>query len=472
MKGVYIKQTVKIIAFCLIAVLLFRYLYRVLSWKDTGGSYLSAVETFYSLEDNSVDVLFLGSSHCYCAVDNAKLWKEEGIAAYNLSISGQDLCGSYHCLVEALKTQKPKVVCLELFYAALHGYKDQGNLYRNVLPYKYSSNFTDLVDEIADEEERRDIKLKWPIIHTRYRELQREDFMKERAVYMGYEVVTATTPIGELPVYTGDEVTAIHEFEEKWLKEIIALTKENDIQLVCFLAPMYIEEPSWKKYRYTEKLLSEAGVPYLNFVDLQRETRLDSLHDMTDWGHCNHYGAQRVTEYLGKYLKINYALEDKRGWPGYELWDENVVAREHEITNLEISYISDIGEYMCKLAELEDYTVVFSASGDYYVDGSDLYEKAGGQMWLEDLIAEGGVGVYSNGELLYSTTEENGFITKLPEIKDFTISREERIDTITINGEKYNKVEDGINIVVYDNVLGKVIDAIGFPKMQGYSPER
>ena len=127
---------------------------------------------------------------------------------------------------------------------------------------------------------------------------------------------------------------------------------------------------------------------------------------------------------------------------------------------------------MCKLAELEDYTVVFSASGDYYVDGSDLYEKAGGQMWLEDLIAEGGVGVYSNGELLYSTTEENGFITKLPEIKDFTISREERIDTITINGEKYNKVEDGINIVVYDNVLGKVIDAIGFPKMQGYSPER
>ena len=91
MKGVYIKQTVKIIAFCLIAVLLFRYLYRVLSWKDTGGSYLSAMETFYSLEDNSVDVLFLGSSHCYCAVDNAKFWKDEGIAAYNLSISGQDV---------------------------------------------------------------------------------------------------------------------------------------------------------------------------------------------------------------------------------------------------------------------------------------------------------------------------------------------------------------------------------------------
>ena len=109
------------------------------------------------------------------------------------------------------------------------------------MPYQYSSNFIHLVDELAGEEAQQDIKLKWPIIHTRYRELQREDFMKERAVYMGYEVETATTPIGELPVYTGDEVTAIHEFEEKWLKEIIALTKENDIQLVCFLAPMYIE---------------------------------------------------------------------------------------------------------------------------------------------------------------------------------------------------------------------------------------
>ncbi|MGN0402311.1 MAG: hypothetical protein ACI4HQ_08640 [Acetatifactor sp.] len=472
MKGVYIKQTIKIIAFCLIGVLMFQCLYRVFSWKDTASDYHSSMETFYELEENSVDVLFLGSSHCYCSVDVANLWEKQGIAAYSLSISGQDLCSSYHCLVEALKTQKPKVVCLEMFYSALYGYESQGNLYRNLLPYRYSSNFLSAVDDIATEDERKDIKLKWPVIHTRYRELQREDFLSERAVYMSYSVETNIKSMDKLPVYTGEEIVPIHEETEKWLKEIIALTQENDIQLLCFLSPFYIEDYLWVKYRYVEKLLAEAGIPFLNFVDLQREARIDSKSDFTDWGHTNHYGAQKVTEYLGKYLKMNYTLDDKRGRAEYALWDENVLAREHEIQNIKLRSINEIGEYMCKLAELDDYTIVFSASGDYYLEGSNLIDRTGGQFWLEELIAEGGVGVRLNGEMLYATTEEQGFITKLPGVSDFTISRKDGIDSIIINGVNCSKVTDGVNIVVYDNVLGIVVDAVGFSTESMYTPIR
>jgi hypothetical protein len=66
-----VKQAAKIIVFCLIFVVLFNYVYKVLSWKDTAGDYYSSMESFYALDDNVMDVLFLGSSHCYCSIKNS-----------------------------------------------------------------------------------------------------------------------------------------------------------------------------------------------------------------------------------------------------------------------------------------------------------------------------------------------------------------------------------------------------------------
>ena len=182
------KNGLKAAVFCTVAAVLFSGTYKVFSWKDTGGGYLSSMETFYGLERDVVDVLFLGSSHCYCSVNPAVLWDEYGIAAFSLAISGQDLASSYHCMKEALKTQKPKVVCLEMYYTNLHGYQIKGNLYRNLLGYQISRNFAEAVGDIAEAEEIRELLLKWPIIHTRYAELTEKDFMQDEMMrtYIGY----------------------------------------------------------------------------------------------------------------------------------------------------------------------------------------------------------------------------------------------------------------------------------------------
>lgn len=76
------------------------------------------METFYGLEEDVADVLFCGSSHCYCSVNPAILWGQHGIAGYNLGISGQDFAGTYHGIREALKTQHPRVICLEMYGSA------------------------------------------------------------------------------------------------------------------------------------------------------------------------------------------------------------------------------------------------------------------------------------------------------------------------------------------------------------------
>lgn len=472
MKGVHCRQAIKIVAFCLVGILLLQRLYQVFSWKDTAGAYKSSMETFYRLDRDSVDVLFLGSSHCYCSVDVANLWENHGIAAYSLSISGQDIASSYYCLVEALKTQKPKVVFLEVYSATTHGYGVRGNLYRNLLSYEPSTNFLRAVRSIGGEEEWKDFALKWPVIHTRYRELQKEDFLRERPVYMGYEAFFHTQPV-YLQGYDGEETLPIGEEEEEWLRRIMLLAKEENVQLCFFLAPVAeLEDYRLKLHKYVQNLAEESGVPFLNFVQLQEQLELDAQTDFVDWQHTNHYGAQKVTGYLGTYLKEHYALEDKRGLPQYALWDENAEARQHEVKNADLKQIGNIGTYMRSLKSLEGYTIVFAASGDYYLEGSELAERTGGQEWLEDLIAEGGVGIYRNGEVAYSAVTPEGFAAILSRFGEITVDRRDGVDYIYVDGVCCSKTDNGINIVVYDDVLGTVVDAVGFPAEQQYAPVR
>lgn len=471
MKGVHCRQAMKIVTFCLIGVLLLQRLYQVFSWKDTAGNYKSSMETFYRLDRDSVDVLFLGSSHCYCSVDVANLWKNHGIAAYSLSISGQDIASSYYCLAEALKTQKPKVVFLESYSATTHGYQVRGNLYRNLLSYQLSPNFLQAVRSLAEEEEQRDFLLKWPVIHTRYKELQKEDFLRERPVYMGYESYFWTQPVG-LQNYDGEETLPIGEEEEEWLRRIMALAKEKDVQLCFFLAPVAEEEYRLKMHKYVQELAEEGGVPFLNFVQMQEELELDAHADFVDWQHVNHYGAQKVTEYLGTYLKENYVLEDRRGLPEYALWEENVRAREHEVRNEELKKIGNVSTYVRSLGSLEGYTVVFAASGDHYLEDSGLIGRTGGQDWLEELIAGGGVGIYRNGEIVWSTAAAEGLATERCGPGEIAVERSKGTDYVYVDGECYSKTDNGINIVVYDDVLGIVADAVGFPTASQYSPVR
>lgn len=107
-KKTVVKRCAGVAVFCLILMLVLGRVYDVLSWKDGSGGYFTSVETFYGLDKDVVDVLFLGSSHCYCSIINSRLWDDYGIAGYSLSISGQDIAASYYWLKEALKTQKQR----------------------------------------------------------------------------------------------------------------------------------------------------------------------------------------------------------------------------------------------------------------------------------------------------------------------------------------------------------------------------
>ena len=106
-----VLKTIEYILFAALVIGAVAILYNVLSWKDTNGNYMSTTKQLYETDDNLIDVVFMGSSHCYCGIYPAVLWEDAGIAAFDMSTSGQDRNSTYHMLAELLKTQSQGCLC-------------------------------------------------------------------------------------------------------------------------------------------------------------------------------------------------------------------------------------------------------------------------------------------------------------------------------------------------------------------------
>lgn len=482
-----IKKCSSVIVFLLILLLVLGRVYQVLSWKDGAGEYMTAVETFYGLEKDLVDVIFLGSSHCYCSVINSQLWNDYGIAGYSLSISGQDMAASYYWLKEALKTQKPRVVCLEMYGATYHGYGVEGNLYRNMLPHRITADYLSMVRELTDEDsgsvqteenivseaDRGSFLTKWPIMHTRYRELQRQDFTGPDILYIGFSTHNGQKcqPISwsreEEEIYTGEETQEIEE--EVWLRRIMELTRKNGIELCLFLAPMSVTTVERKQYNYVAELAKEEGIPFLNFLDMREDLKIDPEQDFEDWGHLNYRGAEKTTAALGEYITANYTMEDHRGDKRYELWERESAVREHEFQNLRLQQCTDIDLILFYATYFLDYTVIMTTNGDYFRETDYLADRMEPLEIGDDFWGGGGIWIIESGEVTWKTGADTGNWFMDRNGADIAILREGGSGSVYVNQQEYSGTTDGVNIIFYDNLLGEVVYAAGFSAPNDYA---
>lgn len=466
-----VTNIIKGLIFSAIFFFLLNFIYNIFSWKDTAGAYCSSTETFYELEENIVDVLFLGSSHCYCSVNPSQLWEEYGMASFSMAISGQDLASSYYCMKEALKTQDLKVVCVDLYGCTFQGYAIEGNLYRNTLSRKLSKDSVEAVSNMVETGDKSDFVLKWPIIHTRYKELAREDFAEKLPPYLGYSAGFNTLPVTKQN-FAKVEAKPFGEAEQDWIRKIIELAKGKNVSLVFFLAPYQMSLTAQEHLAYAKQMIGEYGVPIIDLVELSDAIGLDWEQDFVDSGHTNHYGATKVTKYLGEYLKTNYVLEDFRGDEAYVLWDEDLKARKHEVKNHELLQKADMKTYFEMLSTLEDYTVVISSTGEYLSGEANIDEYLQMVGSFHEFYDGSAVWILNNKETTQVIRDREYLDVQPLTYGELLISCSNGQTTVFVDRAAYKKTENGVNVMVYDNILGKVVDSVGFEAMYAYGMVR
>lgn len=364
-KGEIAKKCIAILIFCALLAFVLCRVYRVLSWKDTTGDYLSSTSQLYHTPEHTVDVVFMGSSHCYCGVYPAVLWRDTGIAAFDMSVSGQDRASTVHMLTETLKTQSPKVVMIDAYGLLFDRNEIEGNVYRNMLSMKTSKNSVELVKEYVEKEDQLDYLLRWPIVHTRFWELEKYDFIQYepsiygRGAFFSWHESTESAE-GDWNV---DQVGELSKENQEWLDRLIKASKENGFDLVFFVIPFKITREEQMKINAANAYLADRGIDLLDLNPLFSELDLDPKKDFMDNKHCNANGAEKVTHYLQEYLRSHYELADHRGDDRYSHWDQDLEWYEHEKLKQDLTVAEDPEERLRLLFGQSDLVTVISVEG-------------------------------------------------------------------------------------------------------------
>lgn len=456
------RNVIKLCAFTTIVIVAGMIFYHVFSWKDTTSTQFNTWEHFYDSKEDTMDVIFYGSSHCYCTINQAVLWEKYGIAGFNLCASGQNIGSTYSYMKESLQSQHPKAMVVELFTAiGEDAGVENGNIYRNTIGMNpFSKNYRENIEYAADmasrdESFKTDLLLQIPVIHSRYNSLEKTDFKDSlyysRGYYASWEIKEFDTPIACKE--NAKQVVPSNVLD--YVDNMIELADEHECDIYFFVSPYYLGKDDQKKINYIVDYVKSKGKIIWDFNQQYKEIDFDYGMDMREQSHVNNYGANKVTTFIGDFLYNNYEFDKDVNDNRYILWNQDTNEWNHRIENKAITEITHGSDYVQYLEQLNDYTIIIyndlNSDNTYF---KKIYE-------IMKIDTEYNVVVINNGNEVYSDSTENEFTyyTELKEYSDMAIVHQNRNTSIVIDKEKFYKPNE-FNIVVYDNVLGEVVEGI------------
>lgn len=431
---------------------------------------------YHYVDENTIDVLCVGSSHMYCGINPVQMWDDYGIAAFDLACGAQSVWFSYYYIKEALKTQKPKVIILDVY--TLKQEKDKyfdEKVESNLLNMSLSYNKWEAL-QATGVDNKVELFFQFPILHSRYDELESRDFDLDNngnVNYLGYYYETRIVPYEEAAVADVSGVTEcepITQKTEEYLRKSIELCQEENVDIILVNAPWPdITDEVQKKYNYIQKIAEEYEVPFLNGCLYNNEIGMDyTVDSMGDGGHLNYTGVTKYTEWLCKWLNERYDLPDRRGNEYWSAWQRQSDKLKAKMLKNELGSIDDINEYLDAIREKENMYYIISLNGDYRKEGAyvlDALEADGFNIDFNGTYVMNAQEqlFYSGGEKEYNWWHYFGD-SVLNVYEDENGGQEVRW-----NKGGYSIVENGVNILVYDELLGEVVGKIGFDADNDYT---
>ena len=489
MKRTAIRSAIKIICFLVILVLAFGIWNHVFKVKYGDGIY--DVTKFYELDRNTVDVLFLGSSHAFEDFNTGVLWDEYGMSSFVLAGSIQPLWNTYYYLKEALKTQRPKLIVLEGYCTVFSSeYIDDSRIIKNNYGLHWSMDKIESLRVSAPEDRWTEFFLEYSQYHTRYKELSRADFFPNQGNplfvdWKGFGCNMVTTPLESIDVRGITDNADMFPKQEKYYRAILDLAIEEGIPIMVVISPYAgISEGEQRIFNRAKEIATEKGVPFINYNLLIDEIGIDYSTDASDGSHLNYRGNQKFTKYFGNFLSEQYDIPDHRGDKKYQTWERDANYIRQMIYNQELKEITELPA-LCEKVRNPNYWIFVSVDGtcpendDTVIahlcnlgiasNGSGGYRRHSrrqrhyGGIWQ---IASGSVSWVS------SNNANELYIRTLPH--DFYITRSEKEgggfeNKIVVDKTPYKKVTNGINVLVYDPVTEEIVICFGINSDDGYS---
>lgn len=513
-----IKTYIRVVVFVALGILIFgtvQYIMIPKRFPYVKSYDAGKLKGYYAEADNSIDVLICATSHGSKGILPMEMYEKYGIKAYNLSTSIQPIEATYYMLSEALNTQKPKVFILDVSNLFIGG--SEKSYWQFVLDdMHFGKNKLALIREYKRSAENCDesvVELLFPLLryHTRWNELNKQDFItlfsdkryfgkggQINSIRSGAEVSVEQMNLLESKllqnterfeyIYDGEEFREEREEnifynvdipKEKieWLKKIKVLCDENEIQFLAIKVPAIYLLQSYKsawteeKYSAARSLCEEQGISYYDML-YDADLMIDWNSDTTDKGqHLNLYGAQKVSADLGRYLIEHYELPREHE----KQWEEDLLSYREVREAAQLQLEEDFSTYIHMLAQRhKDKTIFIAVSGNMggeaEIGNIDVLKLLGLKTDFSDAFQKSYIAIIENGKVKYEVlsnrqTSYYGTCNKSGETYDLYSSgwwTHPKASIRLADDELADKDREGINIVVYDDQKGIVIDSVCF----------
>ncbi len=296
---------VSLIIFILGLLLLVNHLAYVLRDKSNG----LVQDRFAQLEKDSVDLVFIGTSHQFCSIDPDIIYNEYGVESYMLATSAQTVPMSYYAAMEAIELQHPRVIVFEVCYL--------GNDFRTVTDGMSHAFFDKMprckarklaLEDLIEKEDRIYYYLPIGLFHNRWKELKEDDFKRDITGKRGGFHSEEVNNNWAIPLVDPEEKESMPEEMQAYLEKMVKLCEENNVELILYCAPfnsLYDNDETREHLFHKQKIFNgvgdfakEHGLRYYNMFYEYGNVGLDFTHDFMDSQHLNCYGQAKFTRYM------------------------------------------------------------------------------------------------------------------------------------------------------------------------------
>jgi hypothetical protein len=285
------------------------------------SAYKKAWTEFYTLEPNTLDLIFIGSSHAYCTFDPEIIDAEIGTSSFNFGSPLQHADSTYYVLKEVLKYHKPKVMVFELYWdmlsnefelkqadtviSAINNKEFEREFLRNAFPLnelvKYifkPVRFQQDVFSYWNDELKEDIEKQLKPIEEEQKNVPGVSYHRSRG-FIYSNIVIPESEFHETNQFIGFDGATwdFNETQKSYIEKIVKLCKDEGITPIFVTAPIANVSMEYiKNYDMLHKKIAdfadELDVPYRDYNIVNEEKNLFVNENFRDDAHLNYSGVQ------------------------------------------------------------------------------------------------------------------------------------------------------------------------------------
>lgn len=324
--------------------------------------------TFHEMyNQDNIDTLFVGSSHCYRSFIPDILDDQLGVNTFNLGTSAQKLDGSFMVIKEAARYHNIKHVYLEIYYAmAFNTTKNSNQMTETYIISDYLKPSIDKLQYLISASTKEHYFNSFIPARRNWNKFFDADYVKNLIVKKqsdDYKNFKYTYVSSDNEFYSGKGYVANKEMLENWsffsdsgwnridinnisgdwlniLDNIIDFCDEKGIKLTLVSAPMpsfrLVASENYDDYiDFIQEIIADKNIDYYDF-NLCREAYFpDSPSLFCDISHLNCYGAELFSRLFADL--VNGSISEKElFWNSYQEKTEHM-----KPTILGISYQED-----------------------------------------------------------------------------------------------------------------------------------